>query len=255
MAELVTRAELARIAGVRPPSITKAVAKQFPGAVVGDRIDLEHPDVIRYLGKRDGATTRAVERAAAPAAPTAAPARPSTRPHDLRASELPQRPAHRPLTALGTVNPYPRPTTSQLPSQLDNAHRDTKADDIMRYAHMSLTELLAMFGTATAFGDFLDARKRMSDIQEKDLKNEERMGRLITREFVETHLFSHIDTTYKRLLQDSPPNIAQAVYAAFASGMTVEEAEGIVRDNISAQLRGLKEGTAARVRGLGQAAA
>lgn len=135
------------------------------------------------------------------------------------------------------------------PGSAHDAHRDTKPEDIEQYAHLSLDALTRKFGTATAFGDWLDARKRISDIREKDLKNDERAGRLIPREFVRTHVFSHIEAANRRLLQDAAATIARRLYAAAKSGTPVEEAEQTVRDIISSQLRPAKETAARSLRG------
>lgn len=111
---------------------------------------------------------------------------------------------------------------------------------------MTLEQLVKKFGTATAFQDWLAARKRISDIREKDLKNDERSGRLIPRELVRTHVFSHIEVANRRLLRDAAVTIARRVYAAAKSGAPVEDAEQEVRDILTQQLRPVKE-TATRV--------
>lgn len=208
----VTRSDLARMAGVRPCSITEAAAKWSPEARIGSRVDLDHPDVQRYL---------AIPR--------------------LRPTPRPETPA--------VAQPSPTPVRP-VPA-LQDAHLDTRTDDIERYAHWTLEALVRKFGTATAFVDWLDARKRISDIREKDLKADEREGRLIQREYVRTHVFGHLEAASRRLLQDAPATIARRLYAAAKSGVSVEEAEQLVRELISSQLRPAKDAATKALRSKG----
>jgi len=52
MQQLITKADLARRAGVNPATITRVASKQFPNAFVGKKIDASHPEVIAYLQMR-----------------------------------------------------------------------------------------------------------------------------------------------------------------------------------------------------------
>lgn len=202
MEQLVTRSELARIARVTPGAITQAAARWDRGALVGPRVDLSHPDVQRYLARREVDQTR---------------------------------------VAVQGPDAMPPPTVLRPVPALHEAHLDTRAEDIEQYAHWTLEALVRKFGTATAFNDWLDARKRISDIREKDLKADEREGRLVSREYVRVHVFSHLEAANRRLLQDAPATIARRLYAAAKSGMTVEEAEELVRELISSQLKPAKD--------------
>jgi len=235
MAQLLSKTELARLAGVTKAAITKAAVKQFPAALVGPRVDVDHADVQRYLAGRARGATNAAQSASEPASePTAE--RPSTK-------AIPEQhgAGFEPTTAS-------KPAPPSLPPDPDATHRDTKPEDIERYAHMTLEQLTRKFGTATAFTDWLTARKRISDIREKDLKNDERAGRLIPRELVRTHVFSHIEAANRRLLQDAATTIARRIYAAAKGGKPVEEAEAIVREIMSSQLRPVKASAARALR-------
>ncbi len=52
MNNLVSKSQLARIAGVNPATITRVASKQFPNAFVGKKIDVDHEEVIAYLAMR-----------------------------------------------------------------------------------------------------------------------------------------------------------------------------------------------------------
>jgi hypothetical protein len=242
MARLVTQSDLARLTGRSRQSISKAVAHRLKGALVGARVNIDHDSVRDYLVRAGVDPTMVALPAAAPASePTAQ--RPSTNP----LLPLPSNPP-----ANDAAPPAPDLPAEPLASNDEAAHRDTRADDIERYAHMTLDQLMRKFGTATAFADWLAARKRISDIREKDLKNDERSGRLIPRELVRTHVFSHIEQSTRRLLQDAATTIARRVYAAAKAGLPVEEAENTVREIIGSQLRPVKASAARVLRGGGE---
>lgn len=192
-----------------PAAITQVAARWAPAALAGKLVDVSHPDVQRYLAKRDVDPTLAAQVAEKPPAPPT------------------------------VVRPVP---------DIRDAYSDTTADDIEQYAHWTLEALVRKFGTATAFGDWLDARKRISDIREKDIKADERAGKLIPRDYVRTHVFGHLEAANRRLLQDTPVTIARRLYAAAKSGMSIEDAESLVREIISSQLRPAKDAAAKALR-------
>jgi hypothetical protein len=113
-------------------------------------------------------------------------------------------------------------------------------EDVGSVADMTIREVIKRFGTVTAFKDWLTSLKAIEDIRERRLRNEEADGRLIPREPVKHHVFGAIDAANRRLLNDSPKTIARRVYALAKTGAAIEEAEQIVREIISSQLRPVK---------------
>ena len=61
---LVTRAELARIAGVSPMAITKATRRKLEPALLGDHVHVDHPAVAAYLASRGLALPQDIKLAA-----------------------------------------------------------------------------------------------------------------------------------------------------------------------------------------------
>jgi phage terminase Nu1 subunit (DNA packaging protein) len=236
MARLVTKFEFASIAGVSPAAITKAVKKQLIAAMVGPRVDLDHPDTQSYLAEGERRSLRSNARLFAPT-PEPTAVRPSTKPPELAQAPAPVRAAERPAAPA----PAPaRPAAAPRPpaSSVDPGDDPT---DVDHYLDMTLREILRKHGTLTTFRDLLAARKQMSDIEEKNLKNAERTGRLIPREFVRVHLLSHVATAYRRLLQDTAPTLARRMYAMCRAGTPVEEAEQLARDLMGGQLKQAKD--------------
>lgn len=228
MPRLVTRSELARIAGVSPAAITKACKASLSEGCVGKRVDLDHPVVVKYLRKKGVAPTS--DTVSAPA---------------VRSKPTKRRPRSAKKPA-GTKRPPKKKGSARAASPTDVP--DVTDDDIEAYAHMSLDELVERFGTATAFKDWLDSRKTIEDIRQKTLKNNEIDGRLISRDLVRAHVFGAIESGNRRLLGDSPKTIARRLYALAKNGTPVEEAEAIVREIISSQLAPVKAQAARALR-------
>jgi hypothetical protein len=142
----------------------------------------------------------------------------------------------------------PPPAEPEFSVSFDDGEDEGGAEDldVEHFADLTLRQLTDRFGTKTRFKDWLDARKKIADIQEKDLKNDETTGRLIERELVRTHVFGAIEASNKRLLQDAPKNIARRIYAMAAANVPAEEAERTVREIIGSNLAAVKA-TAVRV--------
>lgn len=213
-------------------AVTKRCRGSLAPACVGDRVDLDHEVVREYLG------------AAWPApAPTGAEKKGAVR------SEAP--PAPRPEAGKrkgkrATKAPAPAPPPAPKDEPDEGQIEIVTAEDIERYAHLSLTALTRKFGTATAFKDWLAAHKTIEDIREKRLKNDEAEGRLIPREPVRTHVFGAINAVNIRLLRDAPKTLTRRLYALARSGAPVEEAETTAREILGSLLKPMKT-NAARV--------
>ena len=113
--------------------------------------------------------------------------------------------------------------------------------DISRYADMTLRELVDRFGSVRALKDWLEALKKIEDIREKRLNNEEVQRQLISRELVKTHVFGFLEAGNRRLLGDTPKTIARRLYALARSDQPIEEGEKLVREIIGSQLNPQKE--------------
>jgi hypothetical protein len=236
--KLVSRAELSRIAKVSDVAISKACKKALAPACVGTRVDLDHPAVAAYL-----------ERRAPPAEPTPAPkaaskgaARPTaTRPKPPKQASVP--PPSR-----------PGPDREQPPQRIASAppprhpRPPEHIEDIEAYGHMSLHEITQRFGSMTAHADWLDMRKTQVDIREKEIKTGVLEGKLVPRDWVMTHVFGALERAFKQLLQDAPKTIARRIYGMAKAGASTEEAEKVLREIISSNLRPAKESAARAAR-------
>lgn len=242
MARLVSRAEFARMAGVSGSAITKACRDGSLGeACVGKRIDLDHPAARAYLASKG----------ASPPPPPAAKAERPTTPARPRRSKTSESSKRRPKLRLvrddGEDAPPepPAPPPRKAPPPSPPSEGDGSPEDLEALAE-TLRPLLERFGTETSFKDWLDSLKRIEEIREKRLKNEETEGLLIRVEPVKVLVFAVIDSAQRRVLSDAPRTIVRRVYAMAGSGTPVEEAERTVRELLGSILRPVKA-TAERV--------
>ena len=211
-----------------PAAVTKACKHSLSGAcLTNGRVDGDHPAVVEYLAKK-GVTlppqsASSKTKKASKAKPTKARRTP-----DLAAKTAPKA--------------DPAPTRSAHPA-LSPADNPPDIDDVL---DLSVREVVDRWGSVTAFKDWLDARKKIADIREKDLKNDETEGQLIDRELVKVHIFGAIEAGNRRLLTDAPKTISRRLYGLAKSGSAIEEAEKIVGDIIGSHLKPVKA-TAIRV--------
>jgi hypothetical protein len=235
-ARLISKAELARMRGVGKPAITKAAAGPLAPAMVGERVNLDHPLVQAYL-KSAPKSGRA-------------PARAPTKPSKSNSAK-----PGAPTKAAGSAKKSkaaptaPGPEPSVPPPPRVPAPKDSELEQ-MRELLRPLTE---RFGTATAFKDWLAASKSIEEIQQKRLSNEEARGRLISREFVSAHVFGALGGMTRKLLRDTPKTLARRVLG-LGQGATVEDAERLIREHISAQIGPVKDKVTRTLRSLDDAA-
>jgi hypothetical protein len=224
MPRLISRADMARLAKVTGAAITKASRKQFAAAMVGDRIHVDHPDAVAYLATR-GAKPPTDHGKTKPAKPV--PSRPGAK--------------------------TPAAKTARRGSGAPTA-RGRKADDsepeldVAKYGHLTYSEIVRKFGTQRQFRDVLDAVIKIQTAREKKLNNDEADGRLISKEGVRAHMFGAIESCFRRLLQDTPRTMAMQLLTAAKAGITLEEAETLIRGLIASQLTSMKESAARLLR-------
>lgn len=225
MARTISRAELARLAKVSKPAITKRCAKDLKAALVGDRIDLDHPLVTRFLADRG---------VKAPA-----PARARTAPKKTRASV-----ARAPTAIADSDESAAAAPTERGPGDADSFDFGPGPPEELEEIADVLRPLLERFGTARALRDWLLALKEIEIIRKTRLDNEDTEGLLIYRELMVTHVFGRIEATHRRLLGDVPKTLTSRVYALHAAGEPLEEAIKVVSGLLSDQLDPMKAAVA-----------
>jgi hypothetical protein len=253
MARTISRAELARNARVSKPAITKWL-KKHPGAcAAGDRVDLDHPEVVAYLKSKGfevpaapvapaakspasdaGPTTpKKPARSAPPAppAPSKGVRRPQPEPTPPPPLEPPAKPAAKPSAAKGRR----QPTGKRGPAPTPDAQ-----GFVDELADLTLLQICERYGTVSAFKSHLEAFEKRERALKYRLENEEAEGRLVDREFV-VRVVGAFDGSARKLLADSPKTIARRLYAMHAAEEPVEAAEATVHEIYSTILKAVKK--------------
>ena len=211
----ISKARLAELAGVSRAAVTKAAANGLKAAVSGKQIDVDHPDVIAWLQKKQNPKT-----AKAPAATKKTPKKPAAK----------KTPPKKPTAPKDTAEEEEEPPTVFLPD-----------DELVKdYGNMKFKDLVSQFGTGARFKDWTAAVKNLESIRALQVKNEEKEGSLISRDLVRLHVFGAIENTYIRLLGDTPKTLSKRISSHVKSGGTLEDAEGIIRKVLSTQLKNVK---------------
>ena len=216
---VVSKAELARLAGVSKAAVTKAAASFLKPALVGKRIDVDHPAAAAWLQKKLNPPT-----SKPPKKPKKAPSKPKSK-KTPAAKKTPTKPK--------------APTESEEPPELPPVELQDDAT-VKSYGEMKLKDLVAKFGTGAQFKEWTLAKKNLESIRALQVKNEEKEGALISRDLVKTHLFGAIENTNLRLLTDTPKTLSKRIASHVKAGGTLEEAEEIIRKVLSTQLKGVK---------------
>lgn len=124
--------------------------------------------------------------------------------------------------------------------QADNVDLSQIPNDIAELADESLRKLVEVFGTDSRFLDWLKALKAIEDVREKRLKNEVAEGSMISREFVETHVFGFIEGVLVQLLNDAPRTITARAIESVEAEETREVIEKTVQEILSKNIKNLK---------------
>jgi len=224
MANIIKQKTFAERAGVSTATVCKAAARGkrlAPACVMqkDDRkrkvkmIDADHPAAIKYVA--DQANRRLMT-----GAPVTIPPKPAPMPTQSN------RPGRPPRMALP---PHPA-GYSELPDFDPN-------QDIREYMEWPLSRIVATFGTGERFLEWLRATKILVEIHAKNLQTLNVEEKTISRDLVRLHIFGAMNDSNQRLLIDAPKTIARRISAHAKSDGTIEDAEKMVRDIISKQLR------------------
>jgi hypothetical protein len=239
---LISRVELARLAGVSKAAVSKACGKQLAAACHRDRVDLDHDAVKAYLAKARP-TAKASAGAPSPSVENVDTARAPTKKRKAAPPE-PRAPTPRRPPPPKPAAPAPR---RRRKTDEEEGHGEppegieARSDEDLEQLAELLLPLTQRYGTVRHFKDWLEALRDIELIRKHRLANREAEGKLISRDLVKTHVFGAFESAFKRLLGDSTKTIARRVYALRDAGQPVEEAVRLVEELISKQLAPLKE--------------
>ena len=259
--KLVTKAEFSRLSGRTASAVTQVTRTCLKDAYDGERIDAAHPAAVKYIAGKDVDTTVGVDSLYEDAVKMCNETGRFTVSNISRSLKIGVARAKRiyaMMEATNTDKPKKLPArvvsgseskritkkTTALTTLNDDINHGTTLheipDDILKFADMTLREIIQRFGTDTAFLDYLNAVKRIEDINEKRLKNAATRGDLINRKLIKVGVIDHFDQAFNQLLSDGAKTIARRVTAMYGAGRSVEDCEHLVADQISSFIRPAK---------------
>ena len=264
MVNLVNRTEFAKIAGVSGAAVTKATKSALKNCVDGNYIDAVHEDALAYIKKIardktpetlpgiDPLYQEAVELCADTGKWSAANIKSSLRVGSARAAKIwdqikssgAKENYERSEKVLTVVKaPHVRGTAARKEKQMASDQSELEPiihENIAKYAHMPLIEIIEKFGTAPRFKDWLSALKEISAIEERNIKIAQQKGRLVSRELVKTQIVEQIDAAHIKLLRDGSRTITTRIRAMCESKADPVEIERTVADLISSFIKPVK---------------
>lgn len=226
MSNLITKAALARLAGVSRTAVGKAAKGPLADAVDGKKINVAHPLVIEWLSSK-GATA---PEATAPEA-TVTQATPAKKKTATKKSKKKTAAKSKPATTVSAAATPPNPAPITVGGY-----------DIEGLENLTLREIVMRYGSIDGFKRYVESLKSISDFNLRDMKMKAHRGELIQRDLVSGTLIPLIDVAYQRLVSDVPAAITQQIIARIESGGDdmIGDCEKIIRDAISRVLKNTK---------------
>lgn len=265
MEKLVSKADLAARAGVSRQAVGKKFKNDHP-AVTGSgkdaRVNLAHPDVVKWLKDKGFEQTNATTEAAKNSpdndgdlidktrALLSGSGRTVTIARLQREFGIGYPRAKRVYDAALSGSDVDEKLEAEKPrlpvappddSEFDIPEEEKVDQNVAEYPHWTLLQIAQRFGTVERFNKYLDALKKIAETENKQIGNAEKMGELISREFVRVNIFGVIDSAMNRLLGDTPRTMAGEIVAMVNTGSTKEEIEEEIHKMISDQLKDVKE--------------
>lgn len=245
--KLVSRAEFATLVGINPATVGELCTKgPLRNAAEGTRVNITHPRVIEYIDRKAKARTDdpiydaflAAWKAAGDDA-TVQNIATLFQIGKKRANEL-----YHAMISQGDYQPIlkdkPIPGTLGALEKRKQESLKEIPSDLSELMSWTIGEILDRWGTTTAFLDWLRATKTLEDIREKQLKNAEKSGVLISRDIVKKGVIDPIDAAHIKLLTDGVKTIAKRAMAMTSANRPPDDVEKFVGDQIGSFLRPLK---------------
>lgn len=268
MSKLIAKSEYAELCGISRAAVTKALKTHLKPALVGPRIDFEHPAAQAYYREK---TAPRLQEPAAGIDPlfedalthcqTAGRWSANTIQRNFSIGYARAQVIFAQLQTAGHVPEkdqtkyVPPPGQSKPPAPAAKPRQHGKGrksswedeeqllevpDDIEELADLPLRELIARYGTGYRFHDWLKALKEIEAINEKRIKNAQSQGQLISRKLVEVGVIDPFNSAHVRLMTDGAKAITAAVVSKAAAGISEQEIEAYVADLVGSFIRPVK---------------
>ena len=271
---LISKAAFSRRAGVDPSRVTRLVADggRLAAALVGKRIDFDHPEARAYMAERNEGRSAITESGTDidyDKAVAACRQKGSWSTGTIRASigcgSGRAKKIQDVMKATGVYGSVATskapPVTVPMPAKKRGSRRRSPAKApsdgpieipprIVEFLEWTLREVIEKFGTDDAFVNFLKATKVIEDIEKSRIANAEKAGTLVSRKLVKVGFIDAVNSTHRRILSDGVKRIAAEVFEMCEAGQDVREAEAFVMSQIQSYIRPMKDKIAQRMKGL-----
>jgi len=214
--KLISRADLARLAGVSNGAITRVCKTHLSAACQDDLIDATHPLVQAYIAKADLKRGPRSDRGTGKVGGSAAKsvARPTTKRKAGRKSRY-----------------APTEGRPEAPApKLDEFGFCAAIQDL------TAKEISERYGSNRNYVVWLDAYQKQQRARDLYIKNDESEGRLVARELVQVHIFGMIDALFRKLVTDVPTTLAAQLYGLAKAGSSLEQGKALAKEILAKQL-------------------
>lgn len=228
---LISKADLAKKAGVSRAAVTQACKKKLLCAVNGNQVDLSNPVVLEWLSAKVAAKTLKDTNASQAAA--------------FHSNNQPQQQDdHSGFKPDDEANDGGITAEETLKKMLESTRGSKGAipdlPDISVLVTMPLGEIIRRFGTDVGFEGYLKSRKLIEEIKIKSIDAEAKRGDYIPRDLVEKRILPLIDNANTRLVDDMPDSLASALQTLVKNNATRLELSEHIRKEISSILKSVK---------------
>lgn len=266
---LIGRTDFAKLAKVSPAAVTKACESSLLTAVVGKRIDLDHPSAKLYLEKKayqqagtDNAgldpyysravdyfhqtgnkTNRSIQKEFHIGYERARSIVETMKANNVFYYNKTTQRQEKKDPFAGNESPTEPPKAAAMESSemgFNDGGMVYDEPDMKRFINMPLGELVERFGTVTRFSDWLAATKRIEDIKAKRLQNAKIEGELINRKLVEIGVIDVFNSAHLRLMSDGAKTVANGVISKHMSGVDIPEIEVYITGVIGSFIKPIK---------------
>lgn len=194
MAELITKSQLADIAGVSRDAVTRALKGGLQAALTRDgrRVNSEHPAALKFLA--DARRSRQERGEPPDPGPPVTPSE-TPGPDGLR-----------------------RENTARVLYDVEQQIAGVFPDDLTDLGSMPLREVVDRFGSLAGLREVVRALKDFADMRNKEGLAAQRRGTLIARDLIGQSFVPLVDMAFLRLVGEVPTLLTEQIVARVNSG-------------------------------------
>jgi hypothetical protein len=135
--------------------------------------------------------------------------------------------------------PKPVPT-SQPATTVESTSEIRVPERLEEFLDWKMRDLIAQFGTDSAFLDWLKALKTLEEICDKRLKNAVSEGKLVSRDLIKRGVFDHFENAHTKMLTDGVKKIVKTISTLVEAKHDVSDMEKEVSDILGSIIRPAK---------------